>query len=214
MIFDCDGVLLDSEGLVCRIVAEELTRVGFPLTTEDVLRRFAGRPAIEMRAELETEFGRPIPEGFRPAVDRRTIESYKVELEIIPGVAEALEKIAVPVCVASSSAPEKLRLGLEQVGIYHYFENSMISSTSVPCGKPSPDIFLFAAGWMHADPARCVIVEDSIPGVKAAVRAGARVFGFTGGTHCSPDHGERLLAEGAERVFGDMRELPSLLNLV
>ncbi len=210
LIFDCDGVLIDSEVVVCRIAAEELTKLGYTISTEQVITRFAGRPDYEMRAEIERDWGHPIPESYRADVNARTYEAYGSELKIMPGMKEALDEISLPVCVASSSFPEKLQLGLETVGLYDRFMPNVISATLVAHGKPKPDVFLFAAGWMKTSPLRCLVIEDSIPGVVAAKSAGIPVLGFAGGTHCDSGHAERLLAAGASSVFYDMRELPSL----
>src|SRR5436309_516825 len=110
IIFDCDGVLIDSEIIVCRIAAEELTRLGYKISTEEVMRRFAGRPDGEMRAAIEQDWGKPVPEDYRKRVNARTEEAYASELRIMPGLTDALDRIDVPICVASSSYPSKLRL--------------------------------------------------------------------------------------------------------
>ncbi len=212
IIFDCDGVLVDSEIIVCRIAAEELTRLGYPITVEQVTERFAGRPDTEMRADIEREWGRPVPPEYKQVVDDRTEQAYSSELRIIPGVLSALDAIQVPVCVASSSFPTKLRLGLEVVGLYDRFSPNVISASVVCHGKPAPDVFLFAAGWMRVPPLNCVVVEDSVPGVSAGRSAGMRVFGFVGGRHCGPDHARRLLHAGAELIFSDMKDLPELIT--
>jgi beta-phosphoglucomutase-like phosphatase (HAD superfamily) len=117
----------------------------------------------------------------------------------------------VPACVASGSAPDKLRLGLEAAGLYESLAPNLISASFVAHGKPAPDVFLYAAGWMRTHVDACVVVEDSIAGVKAARSAGIRVLGFTGGSHCRPDHGRRLTEAGADAVFREMGELAHLL---
>ena len=213
VIFDCDGVLIDSEVLVCSIVAQELTSLGYSITTEEVIRRFAGRPDHEMRAEIEAEWGQPVEPSYREKVNARTIAAYASELRIMPGMLEALDSIKLPVCVASSSFPEKLRLGLEIVHLYERFMPNVVSATLVAHGKPAPDVFLFAAGWIQVSPMRCVVVEDSVPGVIAARSAGMDVLGFTGGTHCDAGHAERLIAAGASKVFDNMRQLPLLIDV-
>ncbi len=212
LIFDCDGVLIDSEILICRLAAEEMTRFGYEITTSEVIRRFAGRPEGEMKEEILRDWGRPVPENYSETINALTVAAYGTELQIMPGMKAALDEIALPVCVASSSYPSKLRLGLETVGLYERFAPNIISGTSVARGKPEPDVFLFAAGWMKTSPLRCIVVEDSVPGVRAAVRAGMQVLGFTGGTHCGPEHGDRLREAGASVIFRDMRELPKLLH--
>ena len=212
LIFDCDGVLIDSEVIVCRIAAEELTNLGYTITTDQVISRFAGRPDREMRAEIESELGRPVPEAYGHRVNERIIEAYASELKIMPGLAEALDQISIPICVASSSYPEKLRLGLQTVDLYDRFMPNVVSATLVARGKPEPDIFLFAAGWMKSSPMRCLVIEDSVPGVRAAARAGIPVIGFTGGEHCGPEHAQRLLQAGAKQTFAQMSDLPVLVN--
>lgn len=211
VIFDCDGVLIDSEILVCRLAAEEMTRFGYEITTQEVIRRFAGRPEGEMKEEIMRDWGRPVPENYSELINARTVEAYGTELQIMPGMKEALDKITLPVCVASSSYPSKLRLGLETVGLYDRFAPNIISGTSVARGKPEPDVFVFAAGWMKQSPHDCIVVEDSVAGVRAAVRAGMRVFGFTGGSHCEPEHEARLREAGAMLLFNTMQDLPGLI---
>jgi HAD superfamily hydrolase (TIGR01509 family) len=212
LIFDCDGVLIDSESLVCKIAAQELTQLGYPITTEQVIARFAGRPDHEMRAEIEGEWGQPIPAHYRERVNARTVDAYATELKIMPGLMSALEQIDLPICVASSSFPKKLQLGLETVGLYERFMPNVVSGTLVAHGKPQPDVFLFAAGWLRISPLRCLVVEDSVAGVTAAVAAGMPVLGFVGGTHCDAGHGDRLLKAGALSVFAEMAQLPALLQ--
>lgn len=212
LIFDCDGVLIDSEIVVCRIAAEELTKLGYDISTDQVIERFAGRPDHEMRAEIEQDWGQSIPDAYRENVNARTIEAYGTELKIMPGVQEALDHITIPVAVASSSFPQKLQLGLETVGLYERLMPNVISGTLVARGKPEPDIFIFAAGWLKTSPKRCLVVEDSVPGTRAAKRAGMHVFGFTGGTHCKPGFEQKLREAGADLTFADMKLLPELLQ--
>ncbi len=211
LIFDCDGVLVDSEILVCTAVSEELTRLGYPITPADVVRRFAGRPEREILAEVAADWGRPVPEAYYVAMKQRVSRAFASELEAIAGAAEVLPGIRIPKVVASSSAPHKLEQGLRFVGLHGLFAPDIVSVHSVAAGKPSPDVFVFAAGWMRTPVQRCLVIEDSEPGVRGARAAGMRVWGFTGGSHCGPGHGERLLAAGAERVLTHLRELPEAL---
>jgi HAD superfamily hydrolase (TIGR01509 family) len=207
IIFDCDGVLIDSEIVVCRLTGEELTQLGYPVTTAQVIERFAGRPEREMIADIEQDWGQPVPPEYFSRIRQRIEQAYATELRAMPEAAEVLGRIRIPVCVASSSYPEKLRLGLEAVGLYDLFRSNLVSASYVAQGKPAPDVFIYAAGWMRTPVADCLVIEDSIPGTRAARAAGMRVFGFTGGTHCDPGHGQRLIEAGAERVIGDLREL-------
>jgi HAD superfamily hydrolase (TIGR01509 family) len=211
IIFDCDGVLIDSEIVVCRLVGEAFTHLGHPLTLDEVIRRFAGRPEPEMIAEIERDWGRPVPPEYFVEIRKSIAHAYATELRAVRGVAEVLERIRIPICVASSSYPEKLKLGLETVGLYRRFAPNLISATFVAHGKPAPDVFIYAAGWMRTPIPDCIAIEDSIPGVRSARAAGLRVFGFTGGSHCPPEHGDRLLEAGAERVIREIHELEALL---
>lgn len=212
VIFDCDGVLIDSEGLVCRLVSASLVEAGYPVSTEEVIRRFAGRPEREMVAELEAEWKKPLPAGLIDSIRERTARAYQSELRAMPGVKQALGRIGLPVCVASSSYPEKLRQGLEAVGLLSRFDPHVISAQRVAHGKPAPDVFIYAAGWMRSPVANCLVVEDSVYGARAARAAGMRVLGFVGGDHCDPGQGDRLRAAGADEVFEAMDELPALIR--
>jgi HAD superfamily hydrolase (TIGR01509 family) len=211
IIFDCDGVLIDSEIVVCRLVSEAFTRLGHPLSLEEVIRRFAGRPEREMIAEIERDWGRPVPVEYFDHIRAATAEAYATELRAVPGVAEVLDRIRIPIFVASSSYPEKLRLGLESVGLADRFDSNLVSATFVAHGKPEPDVFIYAAGWMRTPIRDCVVIEDSLPGVRAARAAGLRVFGFVGGSHCVPGHRERLLEAGAEATMERFADLEGLL---
>ena len=212
LIFDCDGVLIDSEIVVCRLVGEELTRLGYPLSTEEVIRRFAGRPEREMVADIEADWSRRIPGEFFDRVKTSMEAAYASDLRAVPGVAEALASLRIPSCVASSSYPEKLRLGLRCAGLLDRFGDRVVSAYLVAHGKPAPDVFIYAAGWMRTPVAECLVIEDSTHGVRAAQSAGMRVFGFTGGQHCGPGHGEGLIAAGADQVFDDFRHLAGLVS--
>ncbi|WP_425350029.1 HAD family hydrolase [Methylobacterium tarhaniae] len=211
LIFDCDGVLIDSEILVCRLVAEELSALDYTISTEQVIARFAGRPEGEMVAEIESDRGRPLPPTFFERTRARTEAAYGTELRAVAGVADTLARLRGPACVASSSAPAKLRRGLEATGLLAHFGENVVSAARVARGKPAPDVFLYAAGWMRAPIRDCVVIEDSVPGVTAARAAGLRVFGFTGGSHCPPDLAARLTSAGAEAVFGAMADLERLV---
>ena len=208
LIFDCDGVLVDSEILVCTAMSEELTRLGYPIAPADVVRRFAGRPEREIMREVASHWGQPVPPAYFAAMKERVGHAFESDLQAIAGAAEVIGRMHTPKVVASSSAPHKLEQGLRFVGLYALFAPHIISAHAVGAGKPSPDVFIFAAGWMRTPVHECLVIEDSEPGVRAACAAGMRVFGFTGGSHCVPGHGERLLQAGAERVLTHMRELP------
>ncbi|UXN57674.1 HAD family hydrolase [Phyllobacterium zundukense] len=213
VIFDCDGVLIDSETLASRIDAEELTRIGYPTSYSDVVLRFTGLSSATMRKMIEEDWGRPLPDDFDTIVQSRIKESYRIELQAIEGIDRLLHQLPLPRCVASSSAPDKLRLGLELTGLWPHFDPHVFSSVLVKAGKPAPDLFLYAAARMGIEPARCAVVEDSIAGVRAGVAAGMTVIGFTAGGHCLEDHGQRLLSAGASVVARTAEELGMLLTV-
>jgi HAD superfamily hydrolase (TIGR01509 family) len=211
VIFDCDGVLVDSEVISCRAHAETLTRHGYPITADQVLVRFLGVSDREARMTIEAELGRSLPDDFEKQVKQATLQFYADDLRSIPHVGEAIAAIALPKCVASSGTPEKIRHGLECAGLYDLLAPNIFSATQVKRGKPAPDLFLFAAGQMQTSPARCVVIEDSVPGITGALAAGMAVLGFHGGSHCRPGYADKLRAAGAIMTFDDMRQLPDLI---
>ena len=211
VIFDCDGVLVDSEVISCRAHAETLTRHGYPITADQVLVRFLGVSDREARMTIEAELGRSLPDDFELQVKQATLQFYADGLRTIPHVDEAIAAIGLPKCVASSGTPEKIRHGLECAGLYDLLAPNIFSATQVKRGKPAPDLFLFAAGQMQASPARCIVIEDSVPGIAGALAAGMTVLGFHGGSHCRPGYADTLRAAGANMTFDDMRQLPDLI---
>ena len=211
VIFDCDGVLVDSEVISCRAHAETLTRHGYPITEHQVLERFLGVSDREARLIIEAELGRKLPDDFETQVKRATLEFYEGDLRAIQHIAEAMAAIELPKCVASSGTPEKIKHGLTCAGLYRALAPHIFSATQVARGKPAPDLFLFAAEQMRTSPGRCVVIEDSVPGVTGARAAGMAVLGFHGGSHCLPGHADKLRAAGATVTFDDMRQLPGLI---
>jgi HAD superfamily hydrolase (TIGR01509 family) len=211
VIFDCDGVLVDSEVISCHAHAETLTRHGYPITADQVLLRFLGVSDREARQTVENEMGRSLPDDFDAQIKQAALQRYASELAAIPYVGEAIDAIGVAKCVASSGTHEKIRHGLTCAGLYDRLAPDIFSATQVERGKPAPDLFLFAAEQMQVAPARCVVIEDSIPGIKGARAAGMTVLGFHGGSHCRPGYGETLKNAGAFATFDDMRQLPDLI---
>ena len=214
VIFDCDGVLVDSEVISCRAHADLLTLHGYPITADQVLERFLGVSDLDARMIVEAELGRKLPDDFTSQVKHSTLQSYADDLQPVPHVAEAIAAIGLPKCVASSGTPEKIRHGLTCAGLYEVLSPHIFSASQVRRGKPAPDLFLFAAGQMKVSPERCVVIEDSVAGITAARAAGMTVLGFHGGSHCRPGYAGRLRAAGAAAVFDDMRELSRLIGLV
>ncbi|MGY8676771.1 HAD family hydrolase [Bradyrhizobium sp. UFLA05-153] len=214
IIFDCDGVLVDSEVISCRAHADVLTRHGYPITPEQVLVRFLGVSERDARLMVEQEIGRKLPDDLEQQVNAATLQFYASDLLPITHVAAAIGAIDLPKCVASSGTPEKIRHGLSCAGLYEMLAPHIFSASQVARGKPAPDLFLFAAEHMKAAPERCLVIEDSVPGVTGAHAAGMTVLGFHGGSHCPPGHAARLRAAGAGLTFDDMRQLPELVRQV
>ncbi|MEH2530469.1 HAD superfamily hydrolase (TIGR01509 family) [Bradyrhizobium sp. AZCC 1588] len=214
VIFDCDGVLVDSEVISCRAHAETLTRHGYPITAEQVLERFLGVSDREARQTIEREIDRRLPDDFEQQVKAATLKFYEGDLQAIAHVSDAIGAIGLPKCVASSGTPEKIRHGLTCAGLYDQLAPHIFSATQVSRGKPAPDLFLFAAKQMNTSPERCIVIEDSVPGVTGGRAAGMTVLGFHGGSHCRPGYGDRLRDAGAVAVFDDMRQLPGLLEKI
>jgi HAD superfamily hydrolase (TIGR01509 family) len=211
VIFDCDGVLVDSEVISCRAHAATLTRHGYPITADQVLDRFLGVSDREARMTIEAELGHGLPDDFEAQMKQAALQRYANELRLVPHIAEAIAAIDLPKCVASSGTPEKIRHGLTCAGLYDILAPHIFSAVQVKRGKPAPDLFLFAAEQMKASPERCVVIEDSVPGITGAVAAGMTVLGFHGGSHCRPGHAGTLRAAGAAATLDDMRQLPGLI---
>jgi HAD superfamily hydrolase (TIGR01509 family) len=211
VIFDCDGVLVDSEVISCRAHSQTLTRHGYPITPEQVLTRFLGVSDREARQIIETEIGRKLPDDFEAEVKQTTLQFY-AGLKAISYVGETIAALNLPTCVASSGTPEKIHHGLICAGLYDLLAPHIFSASQVTRGKPAPDLFLFAAERMATAPGRCLVIEDSLPGITGARAAGMTVFGFHGGSHCQPGHAETLRAAGALLTFDDMRQLPDLIG--
>ncbi len=206
VIFDCDGVLVDSEPIANRIFAEMLAEVGLPIGYEETVRTFVGR-SMPACVEIASErLGRPLPDGFVDELRRRTTEAFRRELRPVPGVEAALDAICAPVCVASSGEHTKIRTTLGITGLLGRFDGRIFSAADVARPKPCPDLFLHAAATLGVAPARCVVVEDTAIGTIAGVSAGMRVLGYAGVSDPTA-----LAAAGAE-VFRDMAELPALLD--
>lgn len=214
IIFDCDGVLVDSEVISCRAHAETLTRHGYPITAEQVLERFLGVSDREARQTIEREIDRKLPDDFEQQVKAATLKFYEGDLQAIAHVGEAIGAIRLPKCVASSGTPEKIRHGLTCAGLYDQLAPHIFSATQVSRGKPAPDLFLFAAEQMNVPPERCIVIEDSLAGIAGAIAAGMPVLGFHGGSHCLEGYGTKLHDAGAAMTFDDMRQLPDLIARV
>jgi HAD superfamily hydrolase (TIGR01509 family) len=204
VIFDCDGVLVDSERLAVRTEAEILSDLGWPLSEAEIIERFVGRSAVYMHQEIERHLGRRV--DWDSEFESRYRDVFERELVPVPGVIEALTKITTPVCVASSGSQERMRFTLGKTGLFDRFEGRIFSVDEVAHGKPAPDIFLFAAERMGVSPDRCAVIEDSVSGVTAGLAAGMAVFAFVGGVT-----GAESLSIGDAVPIADMRDLPTRL---
>jgi len=212
VIFDCDGVLIDSEAIACRADAACLAELGITITAEEIMQRYLGISAAAMCSDIEQRYGIVLPPDFVAVLHKRVAAVFDTELTTMAGVEHLLQTMQHPRCVASSSAPERLRHSLSVTGLLGYFGPHIFSATQVARGKPAPDLFLFAADVMQVPPASGVVVEDSVPGVQAAVAAGMRAIGFTGGEHCLSGHAERLHTAGVSAIAADMASLSALLS--
>jgi D-ribulokinase len=211
VIFDCDGVLVDSELIALGVMRRRLGEAGLRLTDQETRERFLGRRLDSSLHRIETELG-PLPENFRDDFSREILSAFGRELKGVEGVRQAIQGLRARVCVASSSGHERLRFSLRVAGYETMFAPNIFSATEVAEGKPSPDLFLHAARVMGAAPKDCLVIEDSVAGVAAARAAGMMVFGFVGASHFSPfDKGAHLTAAGAELLFADMARLPDLV---
>jgi HAD superfamily hydrolase (TIGR01509 family) len=207
LILDCDGVLVDSERLSVKIDVAVLRELGWPLSEAEVIERFMGRSDEAMQREIEAHLGRALPAEWEQQFDGLYRDVFEAELKPVNGVAQALDELEVPTCVASSGSHAKVRRSLMLTGLYERFQGRIFSSADVPNGKPAPDLFLHAARSMDASPEACAVVEDSRYGVEAARAAGMRVLAYAAGL--TP----RETLEGPDTiVFDDMRLLPALVR--
>ncbi|HKQ15413.1 MAG TPA: HAD family hydrolase [Steroidobacteraceae bacterium] len=210
VIFDCDGVLVDSEPVANRLLAEMLRELGLDLTQEQIFQNFVGYSLPHCLRVIEGMLGRPPPENFLRELQARTFAAFKTELRAMPGieqVLDALQAAGVPYCVASSGDHEKMNTTLGITGLLPRFAGRIFSVTQVARGKPAPDVYLFAARQLGVEPAACVVVEDTPPGVQAGVAAGMTVFGF-----CAHTPEQKLKVAGAHRTFDVMRQLVTMLS--
>lgn len=208
VIFDCNGVLVDSEQIAASVAAEEFSRAGFPLTPEIVSRYFTGRRSTDMFAAVEAATRRKLPADFASVLTAATLRQFRIELRATPHMAYALTWLRGPKCVASSSTLDRIRVSLETTGLLRFFENTIFSASEVPHGKPAPDLLLHAAAKMGVQAADCIVVEDSAPGVAAARAAGMTPIGYVGSAQ-DASAGANLMAAGARTLIADMRALKS-----
>ena len=211
LIYDCDGVLVDSEVLAGGALAELMTSLGHPLTGAQCIRIFGGLNVTDVLAKAEQILSGPVPPDRGDEAGQRLLARFRQELQPVNGVAATIASLPYRRCVCSSSAPERLRLSLEVTGLAPLFGTHVFSAAQVRHGKPAPDLFLFAARTLGEAPSDAIVIEDSPLGVAAAGAAGMRSIGFAGASHVAPDLQERLAAAGADLVINAMVDLPAAI---
>jgi D-ribulokinase len=213
VIFDCDGVLVDSELIALTVTRRMLGEAGLSLSDEETRERFLGMRQDSVLRRVEADLGAPLPVDFPDQLSREILATFERELKGVEGVRQAVQGLGARVCVASSSAPERLRFALRVTDYESLFAPNIFSAAEVRRGKPNPDLFLYAARAMGVGPANCLVIEDSVAGVTAARAAGMTVFGFVGASHFSaPEQAAELTAAGADLIFDDMARLPDIVR--
>lgn len=212
VIFDCDGVLVDSEPIAIAVLIETVAARGVRIGRDAAYRDFLGRTLKTVSAALLADYGVAMDAAALNDMRHRLYERYGAELRPIAGVVEMLDRLEIPACVASSSVYERIEVSLKLTGLHERFAPHIYSAAMVARGKPAPDLFLHAARQMGTAPANCVVIEDSPAGVAAAKAAGMTVLAFTGGGHIGPARLEaKLAALAPDALFDDMGMLPGLL---
>lgn len=187
LILDCDGVLIDSEIISARMLVAELARLGVTIDLAYVARHFLGRSYPTVMNQIRSEFGLQLPPEFDGQYRDRLLDAFRQGLKIMPGVREAIDDLAVPCCVATSSSPRRAEMSLRLVGLWDMLGPVTFTASEVARGKPAPDLFLHVAERMGTPPAACLVIEDSLTGIRAARAAGMEVWRFIGGSHMGQD---------------------------
>jgi HAD superfamily hydrolase (TIGR01509 family) len=216
VIFDCDGVLVDSEPIACATVADALAARGVQTSSREIAERYIGLSAASMYRDIETHFGLRLVVEDRRAIDDAVDRRLASGVEAMPGVATAIELLRArhALCVASSGTQKRIRGSLAHARLAAYFGDHLFSATQVMHGKPAPDLFLFAAAAMGAAPSGCIVIEDSPAGVAAARAAGMQCIGFVGGSHVQAGHADRLTEAGTAVVIERMDDLPAKVERI
>ena len=214
IIFDCDGVLVDSEIIAAQVEARLLTDVGYPIEAAELAERFAGRSWKDILLAIEQEAEVPLPAGLLDKTEKLLDDRLARDVKGIAGVAHAVSRIDLPRCVCSNSSAKRLQAMLTRTGAHALFAPHIFSARDVGEGrtKPAPDVFHHAAATMQAEPARTIVIEDSVHGVQGARGAGMRVVGFTGASHTYPSHADHLTEAGAETVINRLVDLPPVVE--
>ncbi len=216
IIFDCDGVLINSEDIHTEAEITFLAEIGVPYEREDYVARFMGMSPHEWENKIATDaerrLGEPLPQNFFHDLHDYVAKGFEESLAPLPKVRETIRDLSFPFCVASSSPIEQLHWKLRRTGLHDLFDPHIFSGQMVERGKPAPDLFLHAAKVCGSAPSACLVLEDSANGVKAAKAAGMTAIGFTLGNHCGEDHGDQLLASGADAVISSYTEFADLVR--
>ena len=214
IIFDCDGVLVDSEIIAARAESEMLAKAGFEITPEEMAQDYAGLTFKDILLRIEKEHGLALQASLIDEAEKLVDQKLAREVRAIEGAAEAVVAVRVPKCICSNSSSERLRITLGRTGLLPFFADALFSAVETPSKKPkpSPDVFLHAAATMKADPKRTFVIEDSVHGVIGACAAGMRVIGFTGASHTQPGHADALTEAGAETVIRRLADLESVIE--
>lgn len=213
VIFDCDGVLVDSEIIAARVEAEMLSKAGFEISADDLARDYAGLTFKDILLRIEKQEGLVLQASLIAEAEKLVDQRLAREVRAIEGALEAVAAVRTPKCVCSNSSSERIRITLGRTGLLPLFADAIYSAVETPSAlpKPHPDVFLHAASAMKADPRRSFVIEDSIHGVAGARAAGMRVIGFTGASHSQPGHADALTEAGAETVIHRMSDLQSVI---
>jgi HAD superfamily hydrolase (TIGR01509 family) len=209
IIFDCNGVLVDSEPIAAAVASEHFTQAGIPISAQTILTHFFGRRPADMVGAVEAHAKRKLPANFIPTLAAATLERFRADLRAMPHAAHALTWLRGPKCVASSSPMDRIETSLEMTDLFRFFDDNLFSANEVKRGKPAPDLFLHVARQKRVKPSACLVVEDSPAGVNAAAAAGMTAIGFVGSAFAPPDFGRKLTAAGAKMIVADLRQLKS-----
>lgn len=213
IIFDCDGVLVDSEIIAAQVESRLLTEAGYPISVEEMGERFAGMTWKNILLQVESEASIPLSASLLDKSEKLLDARLERDVKIIEGVKFALSRLTTPRCICSNSSSHRLDMMLTKVGLKPYFAPHIYSAKDLGADrvKPKPDIFLHGAARFGVSPDRAVVIEDSVHGVHGAKAAGMRVIGFTGASHTYPSHADRLTDAGAETVISRMQDLPAVI---
>ena len=212
IIFDCDGVLIDSEVIANRVDVAYLAELGITFSLEDYMSIALGKTLKDTMLEIEKHSGKNLPRDYPTRVLEHTKTAFSKDLQAINGISKLLKDLHLPKAIASGSSPERLEHSLTVTKLWSFFAPHIYSATMVERGKPAPDLFLFTAAKFNANPARTIVIEDSTSGIQAALAAGMIPIGFTGGSHIKAGHEQKLLDLGALRVFSSMTHLEAWLE--